>query len=108
MILTKDYEDRGITEVVVLKHEYYPRHHNYDTDKTYVTIVGRYNDEYIIANVACYEPRRGDKTFSFSGQKAITREEYDKLVEEAKKAPPPPPMRAFPPPRRSHRVRKSF
>ncbi|MFA6447303.1 MAG: hypothetical protein WCW31_03540 [Patescibacteria group bacterium] len=100
MILAKDYADRGITEVAVLKHEYFPRHHNHDTDKTYVTIVGKQNNEYIVANAVCYESRSGDKAFSLSGQKTITREEYDKLVEEAKKAPPPPPMRAFRPRRR--------
>lgn len=108
MILNEDYEGLGLTEVNVLKHEYFPRHNHYDTDKTYVTIVGKQDGKYIVANLVCYEPRRGKKALSISGQKAITREEYDKLVEEAKKAPPPPPMRAFPPPRRSHRVRKSF
>ncbi len=100
MILNKDYEDLGLTEVKVLKHEYYPRHHDHDTDKTHVTIVGKQDGKYILANFSFYEPRRGKKALSVSGKKVITREEYDKLVEEAKKAPPPPPMRAFRPRRR--------
>lgn len=107
MILSKDYEDLGLTEVKVLKHEYFPRHHNHDTDKTYDTIVGKQNDEHFIAHYAWYEWRRGEKELSVSSRKTITREEYDKLVEEAKKIPPRPPTRAFPP-RRSHRARKSF
>ncbi len=89
MIFTSDYAERGITEIVMLKDDFFFGHHDFDKDKTYHDLVGKRDGAYFRAHFSWFEPHKPrpgvekvPKSCSESATQAITAEEYAVFLKE--------------------------
>lgn len=89
MIFLSEYAALGITEIVIVKKDFFPGHHRHDTNKTYHELVGKRDGKYFKASFRWTEPVKPppglDKipnAHSEYGTTEISAEEYAALLKE--------------------------
>ncbi len=89
MIFLSEYAELGISEIVMVKSDWYPGHHDFDQDKSYHDLAGKRDGKYFRAHFSWSEPHkprpgtdRVPKGRSEYGTQEITAEEYAALLVE--------------------------